>query len=48
VKYTANDMGTKGATGNSSKMHRLRVEKKSGMHRVNKYKHGRKKGRGRK
>lgn len=44
----ANDIGTHGATGNKSPKHKWRVEKKSGMHRQNKYTHSRKKGRGRK
>ena len=41
MKYTANDMGMKGATGNASKLHRERVEKKSGMHRRRKFNKGR-------
>jgi hypothetical protein len=42
----ANDMGKRGATGNKSPKHKWRVDKKSGMHRQNKYMH--RKGKGRK
>ena len=39
----ANDIGIHGSTGNKSKKHRWRVDKKSGMHRARKYTHGKSK-----